>query len=80
MVLYFYEQKMKSGELREVYDLGSVGRIKYESTSVYHKILETSVRQDKHSLIETSLTLDLLIAGDFLRTSKGRCRQGKRLL
>lgn len=79
-MLYFYQQKMKSGELREVYDLSSVGRIKYESTSVYHKMLETAVRQDKYSIMETSLTLDLLIAGDFLRTSKSGYRRGKRLL
>lgn len=69
---------MKSGELREVYDLSSVGRIKYQSLSLYHKLLETVVRHDKHSILQTSLTLDLLIAGDFLKTSKSGYRRAGR--
>lgn len=68
----FCPQKMTSGELKEVYDLLSVGRLKFESSSVYHKMLETVLPQDKYTFLEMTLSLDILIAGDFLRTSKSR--------
>lgn len=63
---------MTSGELRELHELNHVGRIRYERTSAFRDMLETVVRQDGYSILETTLTLDLLIAGDFVKTSKGR--------
>ena len=61
---------MKSGELRELHELQFVDRVRYERTSAFRKMLETVVRHDGYSILETSLTLDLLIANDFLKTSE----------
>ena len=60
---------MKSGELRELHELQFVGRVRYERTSAFREMLETVVRHEGYSILDTSLTLDLLIAGDFLQTS-----------
>ncbi|MPC44647.1 Glutamate receptor U1 [Portunus trituberculatus] len=61
--------RMKSGELRELHELKFVGRVRYERTSAFREMLETVVRHEGYSILDTSLTLDLLIAGDFLKTS-----------
>ncbi|KAK8407427.1 hypothetical protein O3P69_002156 [Scylla paramamosain] len=60
--------KMKSGEFRELHELKFVGRIRYEPPKAFKGLLETKVRTDRYSLQSTSLTLDLLIADDFLKT------------
>ena len=72
-VIFFISclQKMKSGELRELHELNFVGRVRYERTSAFREMLETAVRHDGYSLLETSLAADLLIANDFLKTSEG---------
>ncbi|KAK8407428.1 hypothetical protein O3P69_002157 [Scylla paramamosain] len=62
--------KMKSGELRELHELNFVDRVRYERTSAFREMLETVVRYEGYSILDTSLTLDLLIAGDFLKTNR----------
>ena len=61
---------MKYGELRELHELQFVGRIRYEHPKAYRGLLETVVRLKRFSLQSTNLPLDLLIADDFLKTSK----------
>lgn len=61
---------MTFGELKELHELNYVGRIRYERTSAFRDLLETAVRHDGYSFMETTLTIDLLVAGDFLKTSK----------
>ncbi|XP_050727810.1 probable glutamate receptor [Eriocheir sinensis] len=62
--------QMTFGELKELHELNYVGRIRYERTSAFRDMLETVVRHDGYSLMDTTLTIDLLIAGDFLKTNK----------
>ena len=61
---------MKYGELRELHELQFVGRIRYEHPKAFRELVETVVRHKSYSLQETNLALDLLIADDFLKTSK----------
>lgn len=62
---------MESGELRELHELQYVGRVQYETLDL-HKMLEKFVRHGGYSIIDASLTLDLAIAEDFLKTSESR--------
>lgn len=69
-------QKIKSGELRELYELDKVGRVIYE-TSDLHSMVENYVRHGGYSIVDAGFSIDLLMADNFIKTSERKeARQG----
>ncbi|KAG0725621.1 Glutamate receptor ionotropic, delta-1 [Chionoecetes opilio] len=61
--------KMKSGELWELHELQFVSRVKYQLYSTFPVALNTLVRHHRHSIIATSLSVDLYVANIFTLTA-----------
>lgn len=59
---------MKSGIFREVADLESQGRIKFQKLSDLLGSVNTLVRRGDHVLLDMEIVNKLIIGGDFTKT------------
>ncbi|XP_071525276.1 probable glutamate receptor [Panulirus ornatus] len=60
--------RIKSGDLKELNDLRFVGRVRYQHAKTFPTALDTLVRRQRHVIIGTSLSSELLIADVFDKT------------